>query len=224
MSNLVKQSLSLALSKNIPVYITKDEVDRMLVVLEEEIKTIKQKGQKERLKSTRRKYIFIKALFQTGVRVSELLSLTPSMVNREERTIRIINLKRHKTRKRGRPTTGDSPYVEKIIPINDSLRADISDYCLDYGINPDKKLFPFSRRYALKFIKEIGEKANVPAYKCHPHAFRHGFAVYCLLNGVPITVLQEWLGHSDIFNTTIYTKITQIENRTFFENIEWEKH
>jgi len=222
MSNLVKRPLSIALSnKNLPIYITKEEVDRMLAVLEGEIKKIKEKGQKERLKSTRRKYIFIKSLFQTGARVSELLSLTPSMVNREERTIRIINLKRHKKRKRGRPTREDTPYQEKIIPINDSLRADISDYCLDYGIKPDSKLFPFSRRYALKFIKEIGEKADIPSYKCHPHAFRHGFAVYCLLNGVPITVLQEWLGHSSIFNTTIYTKITQLDNRTFFENIVW---
>lgn len=222
MANLVKQSLSIALSHpNIPVYITKDEVDRMLGVLEDEIKQIQQTKQKERLKSARRKYIFIKALFQTGARVSELLSLTPSMVNREARTVRIVNLKRHKTRKRGRPLKEDSPYQEKIIPINDSLRADISDYCLDYGIKPESRLFPFSRRYALKFIKEIGEKASILSSKCHPHAFRHGFAVYCLLNGVPITVLQEWLGHSSILNTTIYTKITQIENRTFYENIAW---
>ncbi len=222
MSNLVKQSLSLALSHpHIPVYITKDEVDKMLGWLEEDIRRIQQANQKERLKSARRQYIFIKALFQTGARVSELLSLEPSMVHREERTIRIVNLKRHKIRKRGRPLKNDTPYQEKIIPINDSLRADISDYCLDYGIKPDSKLFPFSRRYALKFIKEIGEKVGIFSYKCHPHAFRHGFAVYCLLNGVPITVLQEWLGHSSILNTTIYTKITQIENRSFYENIVW---
>ena len=111
MSNLVKQSLSLALSHpHIPVYITKDEVDKMLGWLEEDIRRIQQANQKERLKSARRKYIFIKALFQTGARVSELLSLEPSMVHREERTIRIVNLKRHKIRKRGRPLKNDTPY------------------------------------------------------------------------------------------------------------------
>lgn len=224
MGNLaLKESFSIALSKNqnIPAYVTKEDVDKILQQVKEDIQLTKERRHKKRIQALRRNYIFIKALFQTGARVSELLLLTPALINRAERTIRLPNLKRHKMRKRGRPLKDDTPYQEKIIPINDSLRADISDYCLDYGVNPDDKLFPFTRRYAHKLIQEVGEKTNIPHYKCHPHAFRHGFAVYCLLNGVPITVLQEWLGHSSILNTTIYTKITQVENRTFYENIMW---
>ena len=223
MSNLsVRQSLAITLSgQKIPVYITKEEVDKMLQVIQEEIMKARERRQKNRTQVLRRNYIFIKALFQTGARVSELLLLTPSMINRTEKTIRLPNLKRHKKKTRGRPAKDTTPYVEKIIPLSDSLRADISDYCLDYGIGPESKLFPFTRRYAHKLVSEIGEKAGVPKYKCHPHAFRHGFAVYCLLSGVPITVVQEWLGHSSIINTTIYTKITQLDNRGFFENIVW---
>jgi len=215
------QSFAIAISQKIPVYITKEEVDLILAEIEKEIQEAQRKGQKIKLKTYRRMYLFIEALFQTGARVSELLQITPSHINRLEKTIRLPNLKRKKKKPQGRPRIDFTPYQERIVPITDKLRADISEYCLDYGVKPDEKIFPFSRVFAFKIIKKYGQKAHIPEKKLHPHAFRHGFAVHCIRHRVPLTVVQEWLGHASVLNTTIYTKITQVDNREFFESVNW---
>ncbi|MHA2203816.1 MAG: tyrosine-type recombinase/integrase, partial [Candidatus Hodarchaeales archaeon] len=55
----------------------------------------------------------------------------------------------------------------------------------------------------------------------HPHTLRHSFAVNCILHGVPITVLKEWLGHRDITKTLIYTQILAHDSRAFMEQVSF---
>ena len=40
-----------------------------------------------------------------------------------------------------------------------------------------------------------------------PHAFRHTYGRHCVLSGVPVNVLQEWLGHSKLSTTMVYVKL-----------------
>jgi integrase len=214
-------TLSMVLSQKVPIYITNEEVKLILEEIKKDIDKAKTKGQKKKLQVYRRMYLFVEGLFQLGARVSELLSITPSHINRLEKTIRLPNLKRRKKRPQGRTPKDFVPYQERIVPITDKFRADLVEYCLDYGIRPDQKIFPFSRIQAFKIIRKYGKKAGIDERKLHPHAFRHGFAVHCIRNRVPLTVVQEWLGHYSVLNTTIYTKITQIDNRDFFEQVEW---
>ena len=57
------------------------------------------------------------------------------------------------------------------------------------------------------------------------HVGRHTFATGALSSGVPLEVVSEWLGHSDIRTTQIYAKITndfmvenaQVLNRNLFK-------
>jgi site-specific recombinase XerD len=42
-----------------------------------------------------------------------------------------------------------------------------------------------------------------------------------VLSGVPLVVLNEWLGHADIRNTLIYTKVTAQDTRAYYEQINW---
>lgn len=222
MSNIITsptKSLSIALSnQKIPVYITKQEYDQMIQVQQEQINKAKTPRQKQ---IAIRNKLFLMCLFQTGARISEILQLTPNRINRQERTITLPCLKRKPKRSKGRPAKDSPVYIEKVIPISDTLRADLLDYCLTYNLRGDDRFFNFDRTYGFKLIRKIGQKAGIPTYKLHPHAFRHGFAVYCISSGVPISLVQEWLGHASILNTTIYAKITQIDGRIFFDNINW---
>lgn len=55
-------------------------------------------------------------------------------------------------------------------------------------------------------LNKIGERANV---KCHPHKFRHTFAINFLRNGGNILVLQELLGHSSLTMVKHYAAIAE---------------
>ncbi|MGC8563259.1 MAG: tyrosine-type recombinase/integrase, partial [Thermoplasmata archaeon] len=53
----------------------------------------------------------------------------------------------------------------------------------------------------------------------HAHKFRHTFAVKAIMSGVPLNVLQKWLGHSSVFTTSVYTEIMGMDTRMFMEQV-----
>lgn len=59
-----------------------------------------------------------------------------------------------------------------------------------------------------RFIKQYGESArkkspDIPE-NVHPHQLRHTRAIHLYRAGMPLAVLAEFLGHSDISTTQIY--------------------
>jgi len=67
--------------------------------------------------------------------------------------------------------------------------------------------------YLKRMQKQLG-------FRIHAHKFRHTFGVKAILNHVPLSVLQEWLGHSSIFTTSIYTQITGMDTSQFMNQIQ----
>jgi len=64
---------------------------------------------------------------------------------------------------------------------------------------------PISRRGLDWLIKSYGEKAKLPADKQHFHTLKHSIATHLLDAGAELRFVQDWLGHSNIQNTVIYT-------------------
>jgi integrase/recombinase XerD len=65
-----------------------------------------------------------------------------------------------------------------------------------------------SRQVFAKFLKDVCERSGVDPSSVSPHTIRHSVATSLLKNGADLRFIQEFLGHSDIATTQIYTHLT----------------
>lgn len=176
------------LVKKLPNTLTVEEVDKLL-----DIRTVTPFDYRNKC--------MLELLYGTGLRISELLSLTINDIDTINCTIRCIG-------------KGNK---ERIVPINDYVIKALNSYL---EVRPTllknkktKELFLNSRGEKLSregFFKELkkillkkGLNPNVS-----PHTLRHSFATHLLEYGADLRVIQEMLGHSDVSTTRIYTHIT----------------
>jgi type 1 fimbriae regulatory protein FimB len=66
---------------------------------------------------------------------------------------------------------------------------------------------PISRITLDKLIKGYGEIARLPTDKRHFHVLKHSIATHMLEAGADLRFVQDWLGHSNIQNTIVYTHL-----------------
>lgn len=66
---------------------------------------------------------------------------------------------------------------------------------------------PIDRNTLDWLIKGYGEKLKLPADKRHFHVLKHSIATHMLEAGADLRFVQDWLGHSNIQNTVIYTHL-----------------
>ena len=142
----------------------------------------------------------LELMYATGIRVSELVSLTIDDINVQAGYIRCSE--------RGR---------ERIIPIGSVARISLRQYLKQARpamISDDSSaiLFPnysgqpMSRQGFWKILKQYAAKAGIES-DITPHTLRHSFAAHLLENGADLRSVQEMLGHSDISTTQIYLKM-----------------
>ena len=190
-----KKHLAITFTKELPPYFTKPEVDQILANL----------WQKQKL----RDYLLVLLLWQTGARISELLSIKVSDIDFFNATIKLQTLKR-KIR------------TERVIPVKPQTLGLLALYINQFGLQRDNKIFNISRQQAFRIVKKaVLEVFPHDTKRAHPHVLRHSFAVYCLSQGVPITVVRSWLGHRNITSTLVYTQALAQDTRKFFELLEF---
>lgn len=151
----------------------------------------------------------LELLYATGIRVTELITLTTSQLNMQMNYI-ICN-------------DGNK---DRIIPFGLKAREALLDY-LEYSrnvmINNPKSDILFvncsgqsmSRQGFWKLIKYYASKAGITA-DITPHTLRHSFAAHLVENGADLKSVQEMLGHSDISTTQMYAKLNQNKLRDVY--------
>ncbi len=72
---------------------------------------------------------------------------------------------------------------------------------------PCRRSLPISRQMLDVLMKSYGEEAAIPKDKKHFHVLKHSIATHLLDAGAELRFLQDWLGHSNIQNTVIYTAL-----------------
>jgi len=142
---------------------------------------------------------FCLTLFYTGCRISEALNVA---VERIDLTGKAIVFETLKQRRRG---------CFRSVPIPDSLTAVCRD--LTPGLKPFDRLWPFSRATAYRLVKDCMAQAGIIGGMASPKGLRHGFAVACLAQKIPLPTVQKWLGHARMETTAIYLEVSGDEER-----------
>lgn len=147
----------------------------------------------------------LELLFSTGLRVSELCSLT-----------RDINLQSDELSIRGKGgkvrVVFISDYAKKCVKDYLSARKDMDEplfisHSKHNSKENAKSLGYLNRRSVERIIKQHAIKAGI-SKKVTPHTMRHLFATDLLSNGADLRSVQALLGHSSIVTTQIYTHVT----------------
>ena len=202
--NMMVQSSGRSLSID---FFSDDEVQKIFHEISEKISSDKRRTGKHR-----RYFLLVEFLYRTGGRIDEILMVRPSDVNLATNSIRL------KTLKQGKDRNGIQREKYRVIPLHVDLRDAYMQYLLDMNISTKSgdPLFPMSRQVIDLYFKKMQGKLG---FKIHAHKFRHTFAVKAIMDNVPLNVLQQWLGHSSIFTTNIYTQITGMDTSQFMERI-----
>ena len=75
---------------------------------------------------------------------------------------------------------------------------------------------------AQTFIKKYGimaQKLNSAISHVHPHLFRHTRAMHLYMAGMPLELVSQWLGHSQLETSLIYARATTDMKRKAVDKI-----
>lgn len=155
---------------------------------------------------TLRDKALLELLFSTGLRVSELCSLSryhdwskdELSVRGKGGKIRLVFL---------------SPRAKKAVKAYLNARTDIDD-ALFINISPSAKKqagagnsLRIDRRSIARIVKHYAAKAGIDK-SVTPHTLRHMFATDLLHNGADLRSVQALLGHANVSTTQVYTHVT----------------
>ncbi len=146
-------------------------------------------------------------LTHTACRISEAVSTYFSDINWDAKTIKIRTLKRNNH--------------WRIIPLQEQVLNEIIIWQKRNHLSDNDPIFSYGRKMADIRIKRLCNIAGFNDERCHCHSFRHSWAVNAISQSVPISIVSQVLGHSNILTTTIYLKLCGDGVRTFINKIEW---
>lgn len=146
----------------------------------------------------------LEVLYGSGVRVSELCTLTVGQVKLEERLL-IVWGKGAKERQvpLGEPAA-DAMHRWLAVRL-DVVPTDVGS--IVFGNERGKPLSPRDVR------RIIDRRSSTPT---HPHALRHTFATHLLDGGADLRSVQEMLGHADVATTQRYTHVSRERLRSAY--------
>lgn len=177
-------------------------------------------------------YVF---LLYTGLRLGEALALKWSDIDFEKRTVnvsRTIVYVRDRTKNDGSKILVDQTStkngISRIVYLSDMAIEALEDLKKQMGYNPDgyimqtkneKIIYPAD---AYKIFQRVLKRAEIE--QCGIHALRHSFVSLMINNGIPITMVSQMVGHSDVGITMkIYTHLleeTEIESMAIIKNLK----
>jgi integrase/recombinase XerC len=139
-------------------------------------------------------------LYNTGIRLSEVINLKESMINDSAKTIKILG-------------KGNK---ERLIPVHNDVMNEIQKYRKEkhnQGLDQNEFLLVDEKNAQLKPRKVYSIAKHYLSLvttidKRSPHIFRHSFATHLMNNGADLNAVKELLGHSSLAATQVYTHNT----------------
>ncbi len=144
----------------------------------------------------------LELLYATGLRVTELVSLTMENISLRQGVVRVTG----KGGKERLVPMGENAveWIETFLQNGRSelLRENTSDV-----VFPSKRARQMTRQTFWHRIKHYAVLAGIDTELLSPHVLRHAFATHLLNYGADLRVVQMLLGHSDLSTTQIYTHV-----------------
>lgn len=166
-------------------YLTRSEVDRFLISAKS---------------FDDRTHAFCQIMAASGCRISEALSISNRNINIDAGFLTLQSLKkRGKTVYRNIPI--DHPILENILKLVEARYAG-SD-----------RFWDWSRMTAYRRVCSVMSNAGITGPHATPKGLRHAFGVHAIHSGVPLNLVQRWLGHADMKTTAIYAAAFGPEER-----------
>ncbi|KKS76783.1 MAG: integrase family protein [Candidatus Woesebacteria bacterium GW2011_GWC1_42_9] len=166
-------------NKKLPIVLSVEEIQRMFDVCH----------------NLKHKAIFA-LLYSCGLRVSEVINLKWSHIDRSRGVINILAAKGNKDRQ---------------VPINDQLLTMMENYWREFRTKDYVFAGQCSEQYStesiLQVIKQLAAKANIKK-RVYTHLIRHCSFTHLVENGTDINIIQKLAGHSNVKTTHIYTHIS----------------
>ncbi len=140
-------------------------------------------------------------MYATGVRVSEMIGLTPHNL---DLSLGYIRVKGKGSKERIAPF---APIAgEKIAQYLKNHRSELHPASEHLFVN--HRGFALTRQAFWDILGKIALGAGIPKELVSPHVLRHSFATHLLQAGMNLRSLQTLLGHSDLSTTQIYAHVT----------------
>ena len=186
--------------KPLPQFVREDEMDRLIDQPE---------MWGESYREFRARTIII-LLYETGIRLSELLGLNDADVDMTACQLKVTG-KRNK---------------QRIVPFGNELATLLADYMRlrdEQTLKQEPALFlnDKGRRISKAQVERIvheGLSKVTTMKKRSPHVLRHSFATAMLNNGAGLESVRKLLGHESVATTEIYTHTTFEQLKRVYEN------
>jgi integrase/recombinase XerD len=152
--------------------------------------------------SNPRNRLMLELMARGGMRISEVLKLTPSDINERRLTLK-------------EPKSGRE---QEFIFIPQRLADRLKDYVRENGIQPHERIFPICYETAREMVAKAG---SVVGIHLRPHDLRRHAATYASRSGVPIEIVSKViLRHSNLSTTERYLgKISDVEAMKWIDNL-----
>ena len=146
----------------------------------------------------------LELLYATGLRVTELVSLTIENMSVKQGVVRVIG-------------KGNK---ERIVPMGEEAAYWVRQFML-YGrpvllngqssdvVFPSQRAQQMTRQTFWHRVKHYAILADIDADALSPHVLRHAFATHLVNHGADLRVVQMLLGHTDLSTTQIYTHVAK---------------
>ena len=199
-ANIEISNVSIMSEKKLPHVLSPNEIDKLIDFYNHDL-----------FISSRNKTI-IDFMYSTGCRVSELINVEVSDIDIEEAFVRL----------EGKGSK------QRIVPLGSKVLINLESYLPLRNKDrksKNNKLFisksykNLDRTAVFRIIKSTGVKAGIHK-ELYPHILRHSAATHMLEGGCDLRTVQEFLGHSSVSTTQIYTKVT----KAFLEEAFIESH
>ena len=199
-SNIEINNISIRSDQKLPIILSPYEIEQLIDFYDHNL-----------FISSRNKTI-IDFMYSTGCRVSELINVEESDIDIDDAFVRL----------EGKGSK------QRIVPLGSKLLVNLEKYLelrnqfkniKNNNLFISKSYKKLDRTAVFRIIKSTGVKVGINT-SIYPHILRHSAATHMLEGGCDLRTVQEFLGHSSVSTTQIYTKVT----KAFLEEAFIESH